>query len=111
MVARLIFRPLSSKISSGRLTPIIGEVQTLSLTLSPNPARGQVQFTFSWPENTSQYADLIVMDIQGRTVHEQRIFSGQVDLNWQPRSHTGIFYVYLRAPGLVKAPQKLILLD
>jgi hypothetical protein len=90
---------------------LVDEVQNMSLTISPNPARGQVRFAFSWLESTRQYADLMVMDVQGRTVHEQRIFSGQVDFSWQPRSLTGIFYVYLRAPGLIKAPQKLIILD
>ncbi|MGH1436495.1 MAG: hypothetical protein ACRBG0_18775 [Lewinella sp.] len=92
-----------------KTTTIEGLESKTSLNISPNPASGRVQFDIEWTDKAVTYVDLLVVDLNGREIYNKRLVPGQSTTQWYPDNLEGVYYVYLRAPGLLKHPQKLLL--
>ena len=84
----------------------------LSFSITPNPAHYKVRFSFDWPNNSTTYADLKILDTNGREVFSERIFNHQSNLYWLPDTQLkgGVYYCFLELSGHTIQPQKLILI-
>lgn len=85
----------------------------VQLSVSPNPASGQVRFDLNWPtQNGSKFAVLRIVDVHGTEVYHTSVLVGQQQLYWHPSAAlNGVFFVYLQvADELPQAPQRIVLI-